>query len=65
MSKRNALWAALLAVPLAAVGVVYGKSLTQRPAEPPPQPTEAKGYVCPINGEELPCPHCCPLNQKN
>ena len=20
------------------------------------------GYVCPINGEILPCPNCCPLN---
>ncbi len=23
--------------------------------------TEAAGYVCPVTGEELPCPNCCPL----
>ena len=23
----------------------------------------AGGYVCPVTGEELPCPNCCPLNE--
>lgn len=23
---------------------------------------DAPGYLCPLTGEELPCPHCCPLN---
>lgn len=23
------------------------------------------GYICPLTGEELPCPKCCPLNKKN
>jgi hypothetical protein len=63
MNRRKWLWTALLTLPLAAVGVVYGKSLTQRQAEQP-QTGEAQGYTCPITGEELPCPNCCPLNQK-
>ena len=51
---RKWIWAALLALPLAvAGGVVYAKS----------QPASTGGIVCPITGEELPCPKCCPLNQ--
>jgi len=49
MNRRNWLWAALLAVPLAVVGVVYA---TQ----------QARPYVCPLTGENLPCEDCCPLN---
>jgi hypothetical protein len=46
-------------VPLAlAGGWVYAH--TQGNSSTPPQ---AGGYVCPITGEELPCPKCCPLNQ--
>jgi hypothetical protein len=52
-----------MALPLAVVGVIYGKSLTQRQIGQQP-PTEAQGYTCPITGEELPCPNCCPLNQQ-
>jgi hypothetical protein len=62
MNRRNWLWTALLALPLAVAGMVYGKSLTHRPAEQPQPP--AGGYTCPLTGEELPCPHCCPLNQQ-
>ena len=25
--------------------------------------TAAAGYTCPVTGEELPCPKCCPLNK--
>ena len=50
------IWAALLALPLAvAGGLAYAKTQQQRPSE--------GGYVCPLTGEELPCPRCCPLNQ--
>ena len=63
MHRRKWLWTALMALPLAVVGVIYGKSLTQRQTGQQPQ-TEAQGYTCPITGEELPCPNCCPLNQK-
>src|SRR5262249_51833920 len=34
-----------------------------RPAERPPA-GERQGYTCPVTGEELPCPKCCPLNQQ-
>lgn len=50
-NRRNWLWAALLGVPLAVAGVVYAHSQQAR-----------SGYVCPITGETLPCPNCCPLN---
>ncbi len=52
MNRRNWLWAALVAVPLAVTGVVYANQ------------SVAQSYVCPITGEELPCEKCCPLNQK-
>lgn len=52
MSRRNWLWTALVAVPLAvAGGFVYAKAT-------------ATTYLCPLTGEELPCPDCCPLNQE-
>lgn len=51
---RKWIWGALLALPLAlAGGLAYAKS--QRPVE--------GAFVCPLTGEELPCPNCCPLNQ--
>jgi hypothetical protein len=28
------------------------------------QQASRQGYTCPITGEELPCPNCCPLGQK-
>jgi len=24
---------------------------------------KASGYTCPLTGEQLPCPNCCPLNR--
>jgi hypothetical protein len=50
MNPRNGLWALLVSVPLAVAGAAYASS-------------QAGGYVCPITGERLPCPNCCPLNQ--
>jgi hypothetical protein len=50
MIRSKWLWASLLALPLAIAGVVYAKS-------------QPRPYVCPITGETLPCPNCCPLNQ--
>jgi len=54
MTRRNWLWSALLVLPLAIAGAVYGQSLIQ-PAQ--------TGYICPVTGEELPCPLCCPYDQ--
>jgi hypothetical protein len=58
---RKYVWAALAALPLAALGsLVYAN--VQRQADKPQQ-AEAGPYVCPLTGEELPCPNCCPLNK--
>jgi hypothetical protein len=60
IEMRKWIYAILAALPLAvAGGMVYAKS--QAKASPPQQ---AGSYVCPITGEELPCPKCCPLNQR-
>lgn len=53
MYRRTWLWAAVVAVPAAVVGgFAYANSV------------KAQAYTCPITGEELPCPKCCPLNGK-
>lgn len=54
-------WTALLALPLVVASVVYGQTLAQRQTE---QPAQASGYTCPLNGQEVPCPKCCPLDQQ-
>ena len=48
----------VFAFPLAIGGLVYANTFNQ--SEPVKQP---EGYTCPITGEDLPCEHCCPLNQ--
>ncbi|MEX2552677.1 MAG: hypothetical protein WD627_06720 [Actinomycetota bacterium] len=53
---RKLLWAALLTLPMAMVGgLAFATSRQASPA--------GEGYVCPLTGEELPCPNCCPANQ--
>lgn len=27
-----------------------------------PTRQSSEGYICPVTGEALPCPNCCPLN---
>jgi hypothetical protein len=49
---RKILWAALAMLPLVTGGLLYARSASKA------------SYTCPITGEELPCPNCCPLNQK-
>lgn len=56
MLRKRWLWALVLALPLAAAGVAYGMAVKGKEAKP------AAGYICPLTGEELPCPECCPLN---
>jgi hypothetical protein len=58
---RKIIWAGLAIVPLLATGLVYASSLV---ATSKPQIEKADGYTCPITGEELPYPNCCPLNEK-
>jgi hypothetical protein len=59
---RKWIWAALAALPLAIVGgLAYAKSQSQSHEA---SSGAAGGYICPITGQELPCPKCCPLNQR-
>jgi hypothetical protein len=55
---RKWMMRALFVLPLVAGGVVFATSRSEV-AKPVPAPS---GYICPITGEELPCPNCCPLN---
>ncbi|MBI3837688.1 MAG: hypothetical protein HY288_07115 [Planctomycetia bacterium] len=50
MIRRDWLWLAVLALPLVVAGAVYAGS-------------QARTYTCPLTGEELPCPNCCPLHK--
>lgn len=50
------IWVALSAIAVVAAG---GLGLVDASS----QPSKARGFICPITGEELPCPNCCPLNQ--
>ena len=55
MDRRNWILSALLALPLAvAGGLVYANT----------NPEPARGYTCPLTGEQLPCEKCCPLNKE-
>jgi len=58
MYKRKWLWTALLTLPLA-VGLVYGHVIIINS-----KPQQGNGYICPLTGEKLPCPECCPLNKQ-
>lgn len=52
---------AAVALPLAvAGGLVYANSARQSDT---PRQANAEGYTCPVTGEELPCPACCPYQQ--
>jgi hypothetical protein len=56
---REVIWTALIALPLAVVGSVLYAHAQQQSGSPEPA---AAPYLCPLTGEELPCPRCCPLN---
>jgi len=62
--RRRLFLTAVVTLPLAVAGLVYGQTLTQGQAEKPQQEGEAQSYTCPVTGEELPCPNCCPYNQQ-
>lgn len=52
MNRRKWLAAALVAVTgVVGGGLAYASTV------------KASGYTCPITGEELGCPNCCPLNE--
>ena len=53
MTRKRWFLTGLLALPLMLAAVLYaGMSKAE------------SGYTCPLTGEELPCPKCCPLNAK-
>lgn len=58
-TKKKWLLTALLPLSLAAAGLAYGQTLVRAD-----QPEKFAGYVCPVTGDELPCPMCCPVNAK-
>lgn len=57
---RKWFWRGLLALPL----VAAGGALVAHAAGRTTAALKAGGYTCPLTGEQLPCPNCCPLNQK-
>ena len=54
------LWAALVGLPVAVGGLAFASS--HRGTANQTKQNEG-GYVCPLTGEVLPCPNCCPLNK--
>ncbi len=57
MTRRKVLLTGLVALPLGLGGLVYAKASKAQPAQ--------SGYTCPVTGEQLPCPNCCPYKAKN
>lgn len=60
--NQKLLGAALVSLPLIAGGLVMANSMASNKSEKPPQASQELGYTCPLTGEELPCPKCCPIN---
>ena len=56
------IWTALAAVPLAVFGGLVYANVQAKTEQP--QQVKAESFTCPLTGEELPCPNCCPLNQR-
>ncbi len=59
MNKRNFL-GLLLVLPIVARGAVVAMTRVQPEQK---QQAAADGYVCPVTGETLACPNCCPLTK--
>ena len=51
VNRRNWLWSGLLLGATALAGVVYANW------------QQSGSFFCPITGQELPCPNCCPLKE--
>ncbi len=58
ITRKLWLWAILLALPLAAAGAFYASSQVSANER-------AQTYICPLTGEELNCPKCCPLTERS
>ena len=60
--NQKLLGAALVSLPVIAGGLVMAGSMVSNKAEKPAEVNQEVGYTCPLTGEELPCPKCCPIN---
>ena len=57
--NKKLVGAGLVLVPLMVGGVMAASHIGNTDA-----PTQvAEGYTCPMTGDVLPCPNCCPLNK--
>lgn len=55
-----------IGVPAVALPIVVGGFVlanTQAASDKAAETAKAAGYTCPLTGEELPCPKCCPLGR--
>ncbi|MGD9854196.1 MAG: hypothetical protein AB7U20_04515 [Planctomycetaceae bacterium] len=55
--KGKWFWTAMVALPLAIGGLVYAGVHAGAGSS-----SDEGGFICPLTGEELPCPRCCPLD---
>lgn len=55
---------ALLAVLAVATVLFLGGCSSSKPQRVSMGTTFEGGYTCPLTGEQLPCPKCCPLNKQ-
>ena len=60
--KRKLIGAALVSLPLIVGGLALANA--QKATDQQVDRANAHQFICPITGEELPCPRCCPLNDK-
>lgn len=59
--RKPTMLAASVALPLAVAGAVYGVAAAKGKDMKTSQ--TVSGYICPLTGQQLPCPKCCPLNK--
>jgi hypothetical protein len=62
MCKCKWFWSAVAVLPLLAAGAWYGIHPADHARASDRE--EAEAYTCPLTGEQLPCPDCCPLNRQ-
>jgi len=60
--NKKFLGAALAVVPLAIGGGLVIANSQSNSETKQVQANQEVGYTCPLTGEELPCPKCCPIN---
>lgn len=60
--NKKVVGATLVALPLVIGSFAVLANPATQPADPQTQSAQP-GFVCPITGENLPCPKCCQLNQ--